>query len=203
MNIKFIFVFDQNNVVIKKKNNDNDAFKCKQFAFFKRITFDVKSCIRIDKFVVRFRFISKHFRNVFKIRRRIFSSFEHFEIQIEKQNDEFFDEFMNDNDDNNDDNDDATFFSIRRSRTKFIVLNFQKTYQIEFRRRMNIKRLKKKLKFIFFCSTYVAFLFFAHFLLFCRALCVRFFEFIFEFFESLIFFRFFKTCDRNSYDFFT
>ena len=147
MNIKFIFVSDQNNVVVKKKNNDNDAFKFKQFAFFKRITFDVKNRIRIDKFVVRFRFISKHFRNVFKVRRRISLRFEHFEVSIEKQNDEFFDEFMNDNDDNDDD---ATFFSIQRSRTKSIVLNFQKTYQIELRRRMNIKKLKKKLRFTFF-----------------------------------------------------
>ena len=149
MNIKFIFVFDQNNVVVKKKSNNNDAFKFKQFALFKRITFDVENRIRIDKFVVRFRFISKHFWNVFKIRRRIFSRFEHFEISIEKQNDEFFDEFMNDNDDNDDD---ATFFSVRRSRTKSIVLNFQETYQIEFRRRMNIKKLKKKLKFILFAQ---------------------------------------------------
>ena len=152
MNIKFIFASDQNNVVIKKKSNDNDAFKFKQFAHLKRITFDVENRIRIDKSAVRSRFISKHFRNVFKVRRRIFSSFEHFETQIEKQNDEFFDEFMNDNDDNNDDNDDATLFSVRRSHTKFIVLNFQKTYQIELRRRMNIKRLKKKLKFILFAQ---------------------------------------------------
>ena len=168
MNIKFIFAFDQNNVVVKKKNNDNDAFKFKQFALFKRITFDVKNRIRIDKFAARFRFISKHFRNVFKIRRRISSRFEHFEISIEKQNDEFFDEFMNDNDDNDDD---ATFFSIRRSRTKTIVLNFQKTYQIEFRRRMNIKKLKKKLKFILSVQR-TLFFFFSHIFYFSVVLSV-------------------------------
>ena len=90
IDIKFIFVFDQNKIfknnVVVKKNNDNDAFKRKQFVFFKRITFDVKSRIRIDKFVVRFRFILKSsffFKNIFKIRDRIFFSFEYFEIQIE------------------------------------------------------------------------------------------------------------------------
>ena len=61
MNIKFIFVLNKNNIVVVKKNRDNDVFKLKSFAFLKRIIFEIKNRIRIDKFNRRLRFISKRF----------------------------------------------------------------------------------------------------------------------------------------------
>ena len=166
IDIKFIFVFDQNKIlknnVVVKKNNDNDAFKRKQSIFFKRITFDVENRIRIDKLVVRFRFISKRssfFRNIFKIRNRIFFSFEHFEIQIENQNDND-DDFIDIDDDDDDvifDNDSS---SIRQSRSKIQQsttiqnqnLNDLNEYKNNFRRQLkiekDIRKMKEKLKIL-------------------------------------------------------
>ena len=145
MNIRFIFASDQNNVVdVKKKSNDNDAFKFRQIAILKRITLDIR--IRIDKFAVRSRFILKRFRNISKVRRRIFFSSEHFEAQIEKQDDEFFDDFIDDDDDDAMLDNDRS--SIRQSRAKRSQ-NLE-TYQTHLRRQLNIKKMKKKLKFTLF-----------------------------------------------------
>ena len=103
MNIKFNFVSNKNKIVIVKKNNDNDAFKFKQI-IYKRITFEIKNRIRIDKKTC-FRFISKRlfFQKFVNFRRKTFFSFKYFENQIENFDDfdiyndfEFID--VNDND---------------------------------------------------------------------------------------------------------
>ena len=117
VDIKFIFISNKNNVVVVKKNNDNDAFKLKQFAFFKRITFEIKNCNRINKFVTRFRFISiRSFRNIFRnARSRIFFSFfscDHFENQIENDENDFnvmYDDFIDFDDDDDNAFDDDEF----------------------------------------------------------------------------------------------
>ena len=138
MNIKFIFVSNKNNVVVVQKNRDNDVFKFKSFAFFKRIIFEIESRIRIDKFDTRFRFISKRFffRKFVKFRCKIIFSFEHLENQIENSNDfdihDDFDLIDVNNDENND------LFQIRQSRTKTTKNQNLKTYQTNFRRRLNI-----------------------------------------------------------------
>ena len=125
MNIKFIFVSNKDNVVVVKKNRDNDVFKLKSFALFKRITLEVENRTRIDKFDTRSRFISK--RSFFrKFRRKVIFSFEHFEDQIENSND--FD--IHDNFDlidvNNDENNNSS--QIRQSRTKTTKNQNLKTY---------------------------------------------------------------------------
>ena len=164
MNIKFIFASNKNNVVVVKKNRDNDAFKFKSFALFKRIIFEIESRIRIDKFDTRFRFISKRsfFRKFVKFNRKIIFSFEYFEDQIENSNDFDIHDDFDFIDVNNDENNDL--FQIRQSRTKTTKNQNLKTYQTNFRRRLNIQKMKMTLSInfvvqrtLFFCSHFSMF----------------------------------------------
>ena len=125
VDIRFIFISNKNNVVVVKKSNDNDAFKFKQFAFLKRVTFEIENRNRINKLVARFRFILiRSFRNIFRnARSRIFLflfSRDHLENQIENDENDFnvmYDDFIDfDDDDDNAFDDDE--FQIRRSRSR-------------------------------------------------------------------------------------
>ena len=159
MNIKFIFVSNKNNVVVVQKNRDNDVFKFKSFAFFKRIIFEIESRIRIDKFDTRFRFISKRFlfRKFVKVRCKIIFSFEHFENQIENSNDFDIHDDFDFIDVNNDENNDL--FQIRQSRTKTIKNQNLKTYQTNFHRRLNIQKMKMTLNINFVVQRTLLFFF--------------------------------------------
>ena len=176
VDIKFIFISNKNNVVVKK-NNDNDAFKFKQFAFSKRVTFEIKNRNRINKLVTRFRFISicssqNIFRNV-RFRFFFFFSFDHFENQIENDENDFnfmYYDFIDidDNDDNAFDDDE---FQIRRScsRAKFSKNeNFEQQkknlhHKIFFQKK--IQTYKKKLnEFILAQRTLFSLFSFSHFL---------------------------------------
>ena len=177
VDIKFIFISNKNNIVVVKKNNDNDAFKFKQFAFFKQITFEIKNRNRINKFVACFRFILiRSFRNIFRnVRFRIFFIFfsrDYFENQIENDENDFnviYDDFIDFDDDNdNAFNDDE--FQIRRSRSRAKFLkneNFEQQKK-NFRRKIffqkKIQTYKKKLnKFIFTQRTLFSLFSFSHF----------------------------------------
>ena len=142
MNTKSTSASGQGNAAAKKKGSGSGASKPKQSAPPKRATLDVGSRTRIDKPAARSRSTSKHPRNASKARRRASPRPEHLEAPIEEQDDESLDESMDDNDDNDDD---ATPPPARRPRTRSTALNPQEAYQIELRRRVDIKRLEEKL----------------------------------------------------------
>ena len=127
VDIRFIFISNKDNVVVKK-SNDSDAFKLKQSAFSKRVTFEIESRNRVNKLATRFRFISIRLsRNIFRnVRLRIFFSFfsrDHFENQIENNEDDLnvmYDDFIDlDDDDYNAFDDDELQTRRSRSRARF------------------------------------------------------------------------------------
>ena len=142
MNIKFTFASDKDNVVVVKKNRDSDAFKLKSSASLKRVTLEIKNRTRIDKSDTRFCFISK--RSLFrKLARKVISSSEHLENQIENSDDFDTHDDLDLIDVDNDEHNDAS--QTRQSRAKTTKNQNLKTYQTNLRRRLNIKRMKKTL----------------------------------------------------------
>ena len=154
MSIRFIFVSNKNNVF-----KNNAVFKKK--TSLKRITFDIRT--RIDKSEARSRSISKRsLSRKFSKTRRISSSSEHLEVQIENSND--LDDFIDIDDDHDDDDDDAIFVhnssSTRRSRARIQQstttqnqtlddLNAHKNnlrHQLKIQK--NIRKLQKELKIL-------------------------------------------------------
>ena len=161
MNIRFIFVSDKDNVVVVKKNRDSDAFKLKSSAFFKRVILEIESRTRIDKSDTRFRFISKRFFSR-KSRRKVIFSFKHFENQIENSDDFDIHDDLDFIDVNNDENNNS--FQIRQSRAKTTKNQNLKTYQTNFRRRLNIQKMKMTLNINFVAQRTL--FFFSHFSMF-------------------------------------